>query len=103
MKIKIEKSEKTATIKEVVIKEATVQNIIDATRLAGTQEGAGFLAALMAQICTFDGRQLTYEDVTLLPSAFFFELAAALVTSGVLPSEEGLSTLSEKAGYPTKE
>ena len=102
MKITVNKSVSKQGIKEVVVNEATVQDVIDASRLAGMTEGVAFMAALMAQICTFDGKKLTYEDIAALPSSVFFELSAHLAESGVMLSDEALSTLSEKATSGTK-
>lgn len=103
MKITVNKSKiNTSTIKEVVIKEATVQNMIDANRLSGTSEGVQFVAAMISQICTFDGKMMTYEDVATLPIATFLELTVALETSGVLPSESAFSSLSGTGISATK-
>ena len=96
MDIKINKGKVKSAIKQVVVNEMTVQNMVDASRLASATDGPAFMAALLSQICVFDGKQLTYEEVTELPAAVFLELSAALVTSGMLPSEELLSTLSGK-------
>lgn len=96
MEIKVNKEKAKNTIKQVVVNEMTVQNMVDASRLASTSDGPAFMAALLSQICVFDGQNLTYEEVTALPAAVFLELSAALVTSGMLPSEKLLSTLSEK-------
>ncbi|MDR1756095.1 MAG: hypothetical protein LBR65_03920 [Culturomica sp.] len=102
MKITVAKKTQGTAIKEVKINPVTVQDIIDASRLSGGMEGAAFMAALLSQICEFDGEKKTYEDVTGLAAAVFFDLSAALVTSGVLPSEGALSTLSGKDTSPTK-
>lgn len=102
MKITVHKAESQVVIKEVKINEPTVQNIIDAARISGANEGMEFMAALVAQICTFDGEAKVYEDLIKLPARIFLELSGALVTSGVLPSEEVPSTLSAKAGLATK-
>lgn len=94
MEIKVNKGKAKRAIKEIVINEVTVQNMIDASRLASTSDGPAFMAALISQICTFDGNKLTYEEVTELSASTFLELSATLATSGVLPSENVLSTLS---------
>lgn len=102
MKITVNKPDGKNGIKEVRINEAKVQHIIDASRIANASDGMAFMAALIAQICTFDGKQYTYEDVTALPAPVFLELSATLATSGVLPSEDVLSTLSERDISATK-
>lgn len=102
MKITVNKSENKVSIKEIRIDEPTVQHIIDAARISGANEGMEFMAALISQICTFDGQAMPYEDLTKLPAKIFLELSGALITSGVLPSEEGPSTLSGKAASATK-
>lgn len=96
MDIKVNKGKVKTAIKQVVVNEMTVQNMVDASRLASASDGPAFIAALLSQICVFDGRQLTYEEVTELPAAVFLELSVALATSGMLPSEELLSSLSGK-------
>jgi len=103
MEIKINKEKTKRAIKQVVVNEMTVQNMVDASRLASASDGPAFMAALLSQICVFDGKQLTYEEVTDLPAAVFLELSAALVTSGMLPSEGLLSTLSGKDTSAMKE
>lgn len=96
MEIKINKGKAKGGIKEVVVNEITVQSMVDASRMAATSDGPAFMAALLSQVCVFDGKQLTYEEVKDLPASVFLELLAALATSGMLPSEELLSTLSGK-------
>lgn len=102
MKITVNKGEAKKPIKEIVINEMKVQDIINAARLVSAAEGPAFMAALISQICTFDGKTLTYEEITELPASTFLELSAALATSGVLPSEGLLSTLSETGTSATK-
>lgn len=102
MKISVKKQENQLVIKEIQIDEPTVQHIIDASRISGASEGMEFMAALISQICTFDGKAMPYEDLTKVPARIFLELSGALVTSGVLPSEEVSSTLSAKGTSATK-
>lgn len=103
MEIKINKEKTKHAIKQVVVNEMTVQNMVDASRLVSSSDGPAFMAALLSQICVFDGKQLTYEEITDLPAAVFLELSAALATSGMLPSEGLLSTLSAKDTSAMKE
>lgn len=102
MKITVNKGEAKKPIQEIVINEMTVQDIINASRVASAAEGPAFMAALISQICTFDGKTLTYEEITELSASTFLELSAALAISGVLPSEGLLSSLSETGTSATK-
>lgn len=87
MKIKVNKLKTGKDIREVVINEASVQDIIEASRVSNANEGMMFMTALVAQICTFDGKPYTYEEVKELPANVFLELMAGLAESGVLPSD----------------
>lgn len=78
MDIKINKGKVKSAIKQVVVNEMTVQNMVDASRLASATDGPAFMAALLSQICVFDGKQLTYEEVTELPAAVFLELSGSV-------------------------
>lgn len=103
MKITINRATINKTnIKEIVINEATVQHLIDASRLVPAQDTQAFMAAVISQICLFDGKALTYEEITTLPAVVFLELSAALETSGILPSEGVSSTLSKMDTSATK-
>ncbi len=96
MEIKINKGKGKGSFKQIVVNEITVQSMVDASRLSSASDGPAFMAALLSQVCVFDGKQLTYEEVKDLSASVFLELLAALATSDMLPSEELLSTLSGK-------
>lgn len=94
MKITVIKSE-TPEIKEVVIREPLVSNMVESQRVS---EGNRIMesAALIAQICTFDGKQLTTEDVLEIPVSVFMELQTELISKGLIGSAELLSSLLGK-------
>lgn len=91
MKIKTVKSSETYT--NVEVREPLVEDIIESQKHDGDTKQA---AALISQICTFDGKQITMEDVQKLPLTLFLELQAALMSAGFLGSKEVLSRLLVK-------
>lgn len=95
MKITIKKSE-AKEYQNIEIREPKVADFLEAERIAGKSEGVGFITALTACICIFDGQKLTYEDVQGLPIPLFLDLQKALVENGLLASAEPLSTSSPK-------
>ncbi len=96
MKITVKKSEDLLTFKKVEAREALVEDMLNAYRVSNEMEGPGFNCALISQICTFDGKKLTYEDVQKMASGDFLELQLELTSQGALGSQEQLSSLLEK-------
>lgn len=93
MKITTEKSTKKLEFKNITIREPLVEDILEAHKYGNDVEIG---MALISQICTFDGKQLTIEDVRKLPVSVFLELSAGLDSSDILGSVGRLSSLSEK-------
>lgn len=89
MKIKVTKSAAN-TYKLIEVREPLVEDIIESQKYEGDAQSA---AALIAQICTFDGKQITMEDVQKLPLSVFLDLQAELMSAGFLGSKEALSRL----------
>ena len=87
MKITVKKSEKKE-YSEVILREPTGNDLLEAHRIAGSDEGMPLVAAMLSQIATFDGQRLTYEDIKMLPLTLFLELATELTASGLMGSEE---------------
>lgn len=75
--VKTESKLKT-TYEKVEMREPKVADMIAAQRISGQAEGMKFEAALMAQICTFDGKQLQMEDVEEMSMDDFFLLKDTL-------------------------
>jgi hypothetical protein len=56
-----------------------VQDIINAQRSSGANDGASYEAALIAEITTFDGKKMQYEDILDMDMDFFFKLKDAMM------------------------
>ena len=97
MKIKVTKSAAN-TYKLIEVREPLVEDIIESQKYEGDTQSA---AALIAQICTYDGKQITMEDVQKLPLSLFLDLQAELMSAGVLGSKEALSRLLGTDGSTT--
>ncbi len=65
----------------VAVRDATVGDLIQAERIAGKAEGMAFVAALLAQVATFDGKKLPAEDLHRLSAADLAELGNAVAPS----------------------
>lgn len=77
--MKITRAESSCSqFKEVVIREATVGDLIQAERAAGKAEGIPFVAALLSQVGTFDGKKLPPEELYNLSAADLAELGNAV-------------------------
>jgi len=95
MKVTITKTENPLTFDNVEAREATVQDMMNAQRASGEAEGPAFNAALTAEICTFDGKKLTFEDLAKMRATDFLSLYLELTIEGALGSKELLSSLQE--------
>lgn len=87
MKTKIIKSENTLKINEVTMREPLAADILEAQKFAGEGDAAVSLA-LMAQICEFDGKKLTIEDLKKLPVNDFLDLSTTLAGTGWMDSHK---------------
>lgn len=77
MKI-IKKESDFLQFKEVEIREATIGDLIQAERAAGRPDGIEFVAALLAQVATFDGKKLPPEELHRMSAADMAELGNAV-------------------------
>lgn len=93
MKVTVKKAENPLLFEKVEAREALVQDMMNAQRASGEAEGPAFNAALTAEICTFDGKKLTYEDLAGMRAADFLSLYLELTIEGALGSKELLSSL----------
>lgn len=98
MEVKIKKAE-TPRYEKIEVREPLVADMLEAQKHG---DGIASTAALIAQICTFDGKQLAMEDVQRLPVADFLELQAELTAAGLMGSHAVLSRLSAMAGSTTE-
>lgn len=98
MKITIEKSTSKLEIKNVTVREPLVEDFLEAQKY---EDQTKMSMALISQICTFDGKQLTMEELEKLPLSSFLELSTELASTGLLGSAEQLSSLSGTAASDT--
>lgn len=75
MKIKRVAVENALSFKEVEMREPLVEDLTAAERITGKVSGFDFSVAVLAQICTFDGKQLVAEDLRRLKLADFLALS----------------------------
>lgn len=78
--------------KEVEIRDALVEDLIKAERIAGATEGLKFALAVLSQIATFDGKQLVAEDLQKLRVKDFLELSKKLEAFGMEELAKELSS-----------
>ncbi len=102
MKVTVKKQENRLEFKNVEAREALVEDMLNAQRSSGEIEGVAFSMGLMAEICTFDGKKLTVEDLRKLPATDFLSLQTELMLAGAMGSQELLSSLQEKLGLGTE-
>lgn len=86
MKTKIIKSENTLKVNEVTMREPLAADILEAQKFSGEGDAAVSLA-LMAQICEFDGKKLTIEDLKRLSINDFLDLSTTLAGTGWMDSQ----------------
>lgn len=98
MKITIEKSTDKLEIKNVTVREPLVEDFLEAQKY---EDQTKISMALISQICTFDGKKLTMEELEKLPLSSFLELSAGLAATGLLGSAAQLSSLSGTAVLDT--
>lgn len=77
--------------KELTYREVTFEDMLQAQRISGENDGNAFKLAIVAQTCTFDGKQVTYEDLKALRWSDFLELQGLLTDSDWMGSQEQLS------------
>lgn len=91
IKITVEKNPDKLSIKNVTVREPLVEDFLEAQKY---EENTKMSMALISQICTFDGKRFTIEELEQLPLSDFLELSAELATTGLMGSAEQLSSLS---------
>lgn len=80
----------------VTARKVEAGDMLTAQRISGANEGNAFTLAIIAQVCTFDGKKLTYEDLQHLPFEDFLELQSQLMDLAWMGSKELLSSFVEK-------
>lgn len=97
MKIKKKKVE-YLSYNEVEIREPLVEDLIQAERIAGTDQGMKYALAVLSQVATFDGKKLLPEDLQKLRVRDFFGLAKAVEGFGLEELAKELFSSQEKEG-----
>ncbi|MDR0509703.1 MAG: hypothetical protein LBH06_01250 [Rikenellaceae bacterium] len=97
MKITIKRSEAQG-FEHIEVREPLVSDMVEAKKHG---DEISIASALISQICTFDGKQITMEDVQRLPLTVFLDLQLELTQAGLLGSDETLSLLSGKDASAT--
>jgi methyl coenzyme M reductase alpha subunit len=92
----LESSKSTLHFTNVVARKVEAGDMLTAQRISGANEGNAFTLAIIAQVCTFDGKKLTYEDLQHLPFEDFLELQSQLMDLQWMGSKEQLSSFVEK-------
>jgi hypothetical protein len=104
MKItKVAGEKKPLEINEVKIRDALVEDLINAERIAGKPQGFHFLLAVIAQVATFDGKELVFEDLERLKGKDFLDLSEELGLMDAEALQNELSTSSRKGSSEKKE
>ncbi|MEG1649955.1 MAG: phage tail assembly protein, partial [Rikenellaceae bacterium] len=93
--IEVIDSQNKLKVSKVVVREPLVDDMFEIEKYGGNIEKA---TAMIALLCTFDGRQLTQEEVRRLPLSDFLDLQNELISRGLMGSAELLSSLSEREG-----
>lgn len=92
----MEESKTTLQFTNVTARKVEAGDMLTAQRISGANEGNAFTLAIIAQVCTFDGKKLTYEDLQHLPFEDFLELQSQLMDLQWMGSPEQLSSFVEK-------
>lgn len=100
-KYQIKKAETAAKhfeFKELSYREVTFEDMLQAQRISGENDGNAFKLAIVAQTCEFDGKKATYEDLQKLRWSDFLELQGLLTDCDWMGSPEQLSYSLGKLG-----
>jgi len=89
IKISRKETENPLVIKEAVMREPLVEDLIMAERISAKVDGVEFTAALLSQITIFDGASLPPEGLRRLSSKDFLDLSRELDSLGVTMSQIG--------------
>ena len=101
--MKIVKKEVSAPEFEVVeVREVVVEDMLKAERVAGDGKGIAFVAALVSQLATFDGKALPTEEVSRMKAADFFALVEATGLAELADSLKESSSSAKKPASPSK-
>lgn len=73
---------------EVEIREALTGDLIQAERIAGNADSVAFMAALLSQICVFDGKKIPAEEINKLSTEDLTALGNAAVPTPVVVGDK---------------
>lgn len=100
MKINKLTTNNTFAAANVEVRDPLVEDLIEAERMTGKNQGFEFLIAVIARCCTFDGKTLFPDELRKLPSADFLAISESLALVDMKTSPKELSILSEKENSP---
>lgn len=89
-------AKKGFTFKTAEIRDAKMQDYVNAEILAGTGRGWSFSVALMAITATFDGKPALYEDLLTMGDNDFLELTGASTDQKAAELKKLLFSFNEK-------
>ncbi len=92
----IKKETNAISFKNIEIREALVEDLIVAERIAGSDTGINFALAVLSQVATFDGKKLPPEELRRLKVKDFLHLAEAMQNFGLEELAKQLSSSQEK-------
>lgn len=90
------------TFTTVEVREPLVDDLIQAERMTGKEQGIEFAVALVSRIATFDGKRLPPEDLRQLAVRDFLLLGSALDVAGLEALGKELVSSRGKAAGPTE-
>lgn len=84
------------TFESVELRDAIVDDLIQAERVAGQAQGMLFVAAMLSQVGTFDGKKLPVEELRGMRAADFLSCLAELELELLMESASAASTSAGK-------
>jgi len=92
----VKKESKTLKVQKVELREATVEDLLKAERIAGKTDGFEFMLAVLSQVALFDGQPQPAEELRRLSSKDFLAISKELELADVETLPKELSTSSAK-------
>lgn len=95
--MKITKAGETGkTFDSVELRDAIVDDLVQAERVAGQAQGMLFVAALLSQVGTFDGKKLPVEELRGMRAADFLSCLSVLELELLMESATAAFTSAGK-------
>ena len=95
----VKKESKTLKAKTVELREATVDDLLQAERIAGRADGLEFMLAVLSQVALFDGQAQPAEELRRLSSKDFLAISKELefADAETLPTGSSISSAKESS------